>query len=606
MGLCNRCMGKQHTIEKQWIKNFNKSPLVDQATGRFNPLFAQHLFSGSANDDNKKYPSNYQLFYNSHYEYDRSYALDTALRFLFVLGIRLKKETVDAHLSMRPSDYHELLRKTFYLLRSLTRCDEKLDVTNPFAQNLGDIYFFLRVETGQAQLSIFDVDLPTLYNKGLQIPEGYGDDPVVMNLFSRLENSNDSFFITGKAGTGKSTFIHYFSQNTKKQVLKTSFTGIAAMNVGGVTVHSFFRLPIRAIIPNDPDIKVFDKDHPTRKMIEDFDTLIIDEVSMLRSDILEAIDFSLRNNGGNSGLPFGGKQIIFVGDIFQLPPVTNDHDEVEGFLFNEYFDGHYFFDSSAYAKLNPKFFEFSKSYRQKEDLEFVRLLDAVRECKVNAATLDQLNERFNPYYKPRPDEFVITLTTNNRIANDENQRRLREIDVQYYEFSGASSGAFDESRLPTHRNLLLKRYAQVIFTRNDISGKRRWVNGTIGKIEYIDRDMIEVKLSNGEVHSVEKETWEQRGYKYDREKRKVISEAKGTFTQYPLKLAWAITIHKSQGLTFDNVIIDLGSGAFVNGQLYTALSRCRRLRGITLRRRINSTDVIQDERLMEFYHRLKQ
>jgi len=190
-------------------------------------------------------------------------------------------------------------------------------------------------------------------------------------------------------------------------------------------------------------------------MIEDFDTIIIDEVSMLRSDILEAIDFSLRRNGGKQELPFGGKQIIFVGDIFQLPPVTNDQDEVEGFLFNEYFDGYYFFDSAAYMKLNPKFFEFTKSYRQKEDFEFVRLLDEVRECKVKAATLDQINERFNPFYKPRPDEFVIMLTTTNRIANTENERRLREIDIQSYDFNALVSGDFDETRLPTNINLEL-------------------------------------------------------------------------------------------------------------------------------------------------------
>jgi hypothetical protein len=179
-------MAKQHTIEKQWIKNFKKSPLVDQTTGSFRHSFAMHLFSGSADEDNKKFPSNYQQFYNSHYEYDRSDSIDTALRFLFVVGIRLKREKVDAHLSMRSEDYHVLLRKTFYLLRSLTRCDDKLDVDNPFAQTLGDIYFFLRIETGQAQLSIFDMDLPALYNRGVQIPEGYVDYSVFKYLFLKI------------------------------------------------------------------------------------------------------------------------------------------------------------------------------------------------------------------------------------------------------------------------------------------------------------------------------------------------------------------------------------------------------------------------------------
>jgi ATP-dependent DNA helicase PIF1 len=251
--------------------------------------------------------------------------------------------------------------------------------------------------------------------------------------------------------------------------------------------------------------------------------------------------------------------------------------------------------------LGLNFLKFKKSQRQKEDLDFVELLDKVRDCKVDDVALDKLNERYFPQYIPQPNDFAITLTTNNYIANDENVKRLREIPLMEYTFKATIAGDFDEQRLPTNSVLYLKKGAQVIFIKNDLSGDRRWVNGTIGKIEFIADDIIEVKLPNGSIHTIEKETWDHRGYKYDRTTRRVTSEAKGTFTQYPIKLAWAITIHKSQGLTFDNVVIDLGAGAFVNGQLYTALSRCRKLSGIILKRKIKKDDIIQDSRLIEFY-----
>ncbi len=599
-------MATQKAVERKWIQHFSKCPLVDRATGKLKSSFAKQLFLGRSSDEYpQEYPSNYQQFYNSSFEVEQDEGIETSLRFLKFIGVDIRREAVNAHLEKRSTDYHVLLRKTYYLLRTISQSGERLDVKNPFADNAYDILFFTRIETGAIQLSIFDIDPPVLYKRDVKIPDGYENDPVVKKLFSSLETTNKSYFITGKAGTGKSTFIHYFAQSSKKKILLAAFTGIAAMNVNGTTIHSLFNFPTRLLLPDDPDIKVLEADHPKRKLFEETDTIVIDEVSMLRADLLEAIDFSLRNNGGNPQLPFGGKQIIFVGDIFQLPPVSDDNDEIEGIKLSSLYKSHYFFDSPAYKKLNPVFFEFEKSHRQKEDLEFLQILDKVRECKLDNESLSKLNKTHNPGFKPRAEDFVITLTTTNRIGDEENQRRLLEIDEKPFEFGAATSGDFKEDRLPTSRNLVLKRHAQVMFTKNDLSGQRRWVNGTIGKIEYIDADMIEVKLPDGQIHTVVKETWEQRGYKYDREKRKVISEAKGTFTQYPIKLAWAITIHKSQGLTFDNVVIDLGKGAFVNGQLYTALSRCRKLSGIVLKRKINQADVIQDRRLMEFYERCR-
>ncbi len=595
-------MASNYSIQKKWIENFNRSPMVDKTTRSFNKSVARQLFYGKTDPDYPAdYPYDFYRFYNSYYELDRADAIDTALKFLNFIGVRLRKEAVLQHLQGASADFHLFLKKSYFLLRTLAHHREDLDTGNPYAENIYDIYYFIGIENGKGQLGIFDVELPELYNKYVKIPDGYDSDQTVIDLFNTIENSKQSFFITGKAGTGKSTFIHYFAQKTKKQVLLTAFTGIAAINVGGVTIHSFFQFPLRPLLPDDEEIKRYSEQDQRRKIIEDIDTIVIDEVSMLRADILQAIDFCLRNNGGDTSQLFGGKQIIFVGDIFQLPPVTNLNNEVENFLFGERYRSPYFFDSDAYHQLAPTFFEFNKPHRQKEDLEFVELLDKVRDCTVDQETLNKLNERHDPFFQPKPEEFFITLTTNNYIADAENDKRLHALGHTQYEFGADVKGDFGEERFPGRQMLSLKKDAQVIFIKNDLSGHRRWVNGTIGKIEFIAHDIIEVKLSDGSVHRVEKETWDHRGYKYDRSKRRVISEAKGTFTQYPIKLAWAITIHKSQGLTFNNVIIDLGTGAFVNGQLYTALSRCRKMNGIILRKKIRMEDIIHDSRLMEFY-----
>ncbi len=227
----------------------------------------------------------------------------------------------------------------------------------------------------------------------------------------------------------------------------------------------------------------------------------------------------------------------------------------------------------------------------------------MRRCDVDEEALTKINSRFDPGFIPKREDFTIILTTNNFRANVENNNRLLELGSSKYEFAADVKGDYEDSKAPTNHLLELKKDAQVIFIRNDSTGLRRWVNGTIAKIEFIANDIVEVRLPDGSTHKLEKDTWEHRGYKYDRAKGKVMSEVKGTFVQYPIKLAWAITIHKSQGLTFDNVTIDLGSGAFVNGQLYTALSRCRRLSGIVLRRKVRQSDIIQDVRLLDFYAR---
>lgn len=591
-------MKRSRAVLQTWSKNFRKSPLVNQTTGAFDRSIALQLFNGRSSDTYPETdPHDFDQFYRMRRLISEDEANETLLKYLHYCGITVRKEALHSYTRSTNASNQIHLKKAHYLLKSLAYASS-LNVDSPFAETY-DIDFFVRIETGQAQLSIFEEPLPQFYGKDSSLPEGYDHDPLTKSLFNQIEDSNDSFLVTGKAGTGKSTFIRYFSQKSKKTVMRMAFTGIAAINVGGVTIHSFFQFPLRPLLPNDEGITIFSEKSLRRDTIANLDTLIIDEISMLRADILEAIDFSLRNNGGVPHKPFGGKQVIFVGDPFQLPPVINDGGEVESYLFKEFFNGSYFFNSNAYRSLKVRPLILKMSYRQKNDLKFVELLDRIRTCNATDETLAELNQRVLDNYVQRHDEFCITLTTSNAIAREENQRRLAQLTTRKFVFTADAAGDFSQEQMPVAEFLELKRGAQVIFIRNDPNG--RWVNGTIGIVDFIEQERLDVRVSSGAVYTLERETWDNRGYKFDRQKKTIVTEVKGRLMQYPVKLAWAITIHKSQGLTFEKVIIDMGRGAFVAGQLYTALSRCRNLEGIILRRPVTRRDVIRDDKLIEFY-----
>lgn len=580
-----------------------KSPLVTR--GVFNKRKARKLFRGYRNDYNAPFKEGFRRF-KENYNHSRPLEeLDELLRYLHYIGITVSKKAVLNALQSKKISVQQLLNKSFYILKHLSYCDERLNIYDPFHENLRDIQFFLKIEEAEAlaagTLTVPDATaLPDFYNKYIELPEGYENDATAKKLFELIENSNTSFFITGKAGTGKSTFIHYFTKNSRKKVLLVAFTGIAAINIGGQTIHSFFQFPLKPLLPEDPGIKIFSKNYPNRKIIESVDTIIIDEVSMLRADVLEGIDYSLRMNGGNPHKLFGGKQLILSGDVFQLPPVVNSDDEVEEELFSMLYKSEYFFDSIAYKKLKPVCFEFHKIHRQ-HNLEFIKLLNSVRDCSIKQEGLDKLNERYDANFTPGPSDFTIMLTTNNYLAKKENIQKLYNLPEKSYYFKATITGEFYEERYPAEPVLELKRNAQVMLVRNDSTGNgRRWVNGTIAIIENVTDTIIEIKLKNGSIYKLHKEKWENRHYSWDKEKGVITSEVIGSFEQFPIKLAWAITIHKSQGLTFDNVVIDLGRGAFANGQVYTALSRCRTLEGIILKRKITEFDVIVDERLKQW------
>jgi tetratricopeptide (TPR) repeat protein len=417
-----------------------------------------------------------------------------------------------------------------------------------------------------------------------------------------IQFTNSSVFLTGKAGTGKSTFLKYICQHTTKKAVVVAPTGIAAINAGGVTIHSFFKVPFRPILPDDPDLstkegRIFDflkYRKAQMKLIREMELLIIDEVSMVRGDILDFIDRVLRVYTKNMSLPFGGKQLLMVGDVFQLEPVIK-RDDWE--IMRRFYRTPYFFSARVFSQIPLVQIELKKVYRQK-DAGFVQLLDKIRLKKAAQGDIDTINKRLNPNYKPPVDEFFITLATRRDTVDYINDTKLQELEGEECEFEGKIVGDFPESGLPTLKNLVLKENAQVMFVKNDM--EKRWYNGSLGRIEEMDENGIYVRLEDEEIHFVEKEVWRNIRYKYDEKNNRIIEEELGSFSQYPLKLAWAITVHKSQGLTFDKVLLDFSGGAFAGGQLYVALSRCRSLNGILLKTRVSARDVIVNEEVIRF------
>jgi ATP-dependent DNA helicase PIF1 len=588
-------------IEQKWVVGFSKSNLVKNNSLELDLAKALFRGHGELPISLAAHKGGFRQFANN---IENTLVFKQALlKFLNEIGITISSSKLDEHL-VDDSTLHIVVKRVYLIFKTLFYANESFSVTDPFNNNYGDINYLISIEMGSNSLlnmpQLFDdLSLNELYNNYSKLPENYEKDDIVINLFDKIENTNDSIFLTGKAGTGKSTFVHYFTKYTKKKTLLLSFTGIAAVNIGGQTIHSFFSLPFKPLLPRDKEITKF-KDHwSNKKIIQSVDTIVIDEVSMLRSDVLEAIDHSLRINGGNSDLPFGGKQMVFIGDIYQLPPIVTS-DVIEQELFKAIYNSEYFFDAPAYKSLAPLKIELSKIHRQKTG-SFVNTLNKVRDYSITEPEINIINKScINRQYSSEKD-MEIMLCTNRFIADTENRRRLEKLPNRSFEFKATITGDFSVDKSPAPESLILKTNAQIMFVKNDQSdGEQRWVNGTIAKIEFLSEELIEIRLKCGAIYAIKKTTWENRKFKWDKKKGEITSEIIGTFEQFPLKLAWAITIHKSQGLTFERVKIDLGTGAFANGQLYTALSRCKSINGLNLVRPIKLDDIIVDSRVSDF------
>lgn len=418
-----------------------------------------------------------------------------------------------------------------------------------------------------------------------------------------ITHTRQSVFLTGKAGTGKSTFLKYICNHTKKKYVVLAPTGIAAINAGGVTLHSFFKLPFRPMLPDDPDLSLshgrifefFKYPKEKRKIIAEVDLIIIDEISMVRADIIDCVDRILRVYSGNMRLPFGGKQLLFVGDVFQLEPVVpSDQKEILSLFYASPF----FFSARVFKDINLVPIELQKVYRQTDSV-FINILDRIRNNAARKQELDTLNGRYFPSFEPQNEDMYITLATRRDQVDFINEKKLAELPGEEYVSVGKIEGGFPESSLPTQLNLSIKEQAQVIFIDNDY--ERRWVNGTIGMVSGIDENgNVYVLLESGVEHLVEPTSWRNYKYKYNEKEKRIEEEIVGTFEQLPIRLAWAITVHKSQGLTFSRVVVDLTGGVFAGGQTYVALSRCTSLEGLVLKSKISSRDIFIRKEIVEF------
>lgn len=402
-----------------------------------------------------------------------------------------------------------------------------------------------------------------------------------------VENTGRSIFLTGKAGTGKTTFLKTVVERSRKRPIVVAPTGVAAINAGGVTIHSFFQLPFTPYVPGAKMESKFDISREKRKIIASIDLLIIDEISMVRADLLDAVDTVLRRFRDHF-LPFGGVQLLMIGDLAQLTPVMTPEDER---LLKLYYDTPYFFSSKALQQIDYVTIQLEHVYRQ-QDNSFIEILNQIRNGHPTAEALKKLNSRVMGYVNN-----AIRLTTHNNIANHYNESELEKLPGRAFMFHADINGTFPEYSYPTAETLVLKVGAQVMFVKNDPSIEHLYYNGRIGRVTYVDDKKILVLCEgDSDVIEVEPLEWENTRYTLNEETREIESEVQGTFTQYPLRLAWAITIHKSQGLTFDHAIIDANL-SFAPGQVYVALSRCRTLEGLVLATPLEARAIINDERV---------
>jgi hypothetical protein len=437
--------------------------------------------------------------------------------------------------------------------------------------------------------------------------QAYQDNQKARDAIRLIEHTDTSVFLTGKAGTGKSTLLLELTKYLSKQHIILAPTELTALQVGGENIHSFFGFEWRVYLPDDPRIPPLP---PTRvQLLEEVELIVIDEISMVRCDLMNAIDLSLRQHL-HSELPFGGKQLLMIGDLYQLPPIIDERNKEEVNLLRSNYTSRYFFSAKAFEQdFQYQIVELSKVYRQK-DRKFISMLNAIRVNQVGDQLLANINERYN-VKGGLSSNFKITLASTNAVVQELNAEQLAAIEAPLVIYHAEEEGNFANvgSAYPTDKELKLKVGAQVMFVKDDDAPEKRWVSGTIGRVAAVEEAQIMVEIKEGKemvAYPVEHHTWHKYIYEWNPNTESVVRKSVGSFTQFPIKLAWGITIHKSQGQTFDHVIINLGRKAFATGQTYVALSRCTSFKGITLKRPVSPEDIFVDKRITKFLEAQKQ
>lgn len=489
-----------------------------------------------------------------------------------------------------------------YVNDELARIEAKLDEAEKAIKQAHAAIALARVQLGLLKPLLNVPAAPviaapsiTVVNKPEPKPAPEPEAPLTITpewqaVLDELNNGADDVFITGGAGTGKSTLLNHFVTSYRGAAAIVAPTGVAALRISGQTIHSFFGFGAHALSPEDvPSLS-----DSRRAKYKALDMLIIDEISMVRADLMDAIDRFLRLNGRDSNRPFGGCRLVMIGDLFQLPPVSKEANEKKWLMQRYGTETPYFFHAEVWRHRPIKICNLTTIFRQKDET-FTNALNAIRKGAMTADHLKLINSRVNPLFVPPQNELWLTLTTTNASADQSNQKMLKSINAPAVTFEADVVGDFDLKNAPTDEYLELKPGAAVMFIRNDPDGN--WVNGTMGRVVTVAPLEVEV---NGTVHEVEPVTWESIAYDFDEKARKLVKTVKGKFIQIPLKLAAAITVHKSQGLSLDRCIIDLGHGAFASGQAYVGLSRCRSLEGMVLRRPLRESDLITSTEVQAF------